>query len=172
MSTPCKMNYTNSSKRKKYEGWSRDGRVKQYTNKICRDHRIHYTSLYLLFLVTLCIGYKSNQQWSNYSKLTVRSHWYQWQGTFSSTCKSRTLKGQVDINRCMTIEKSKCRDVYSGYDYPCYPYVILQFSISFVLLVISLQGSKNLMVHENFISMILKPCYKKPTTLYTRYDKK
>ena len=34
------------------ERWSRDGRVKKYTNKICRDNHIHYTSLRLLFLIS------------------------------------------------------------------------------------------------------------------------
>jgi hypothetical protein len=34
----------------KIEGWSRDGRAKKYTNKICRrDNHIHDTSLRLIF---------------------------------------------------------------------------------------------------------------------------
>ena len=28
---------------------SRDGRTKKFTNKICRDNHVHYTSLHLLF---------------------------------------------------------------------------------------------------------------------------
>ena len=31
------------------ERWSRDGRIKKHTNKICRDNHIHYKSLRLLF---------------------------------------------------------------------------------------------------------------------------
>ena len=35
------------------EGWSRDGRVKKYTNKICRNNHIHCTSLRLLFSINI-----------------------------------------------------------------------------------------------------------------------
>ena len=44
----------------KIKRWSRDGRVKKYTNKICRDNQIHYTSLHLLLdhLVTNIIIWK------------------------------------------------------------------------------------------------------------------
>ena len=38
-------------KNNEIEGWSRDGRVKKYINKICSDDHIHYTSLRLFFLV-------------------------------------------------------------------------------------------------------------------------
>ena len=40
----------------KIEGLSRDGRAKKYTNKICGDNHIHYTSLRLLFLLHLLIS--------------------------------------------------------------------------------------------------------------------
>ena len=32
-----------SIKSNEIEGWSRDGRAKKYTNKICRDNHVHYT---------------------------------------------------------------------------------------------------------------------------------
>ena len=49
------MNYPKEEYLNKYkknneiDGWSRDGRAKKYTNKICGDNHIHYTSLCLLF---------------------------------------------------------------------------------------------------------------------------
>jgi hypothetical protein len=36
-----------------YLKWSRDGRAKKYTNKICGDNHIHYTFLRLLFLIIM-----------------------------------------------------------------------------------------------------------------------
>ena len=49
--------YTSIKKQlNKIEGLSRDGRAKKYTNKICGDNHIHYTSLRLLFLLHLLIS--------------------------------------------------------------------------------------------------------------------
>ena len=41
-----------SIKNNEIEGWSRDGRAKKYTNKICRDNHVHYTFVRLLFLIS------------------------------------------------------------------------------------------------------------------------
>ena len=42
-----------SIKNNEIEGWSRDGRIKKYTNKIYRDNHIHYTSLRLLLSIIM-----------------------------------------------------------------------------------------------------------------------
>ena len=47
MNYPKKRN-TNKYKNNEIERWSRDGGVKKYMNKICRDSHIYYTSLRLL----------------------------------------------------------------------------------------------------------------------------
>ena len=49
--------YATSIKNNEIEGRSRDGRAKKYTNKICRDNHVHYTSLRLLFsiMATICL---------------------------------------------------------------------------------------------------------------------
>ena len=44
-------NYITSIKNNEIEGRSRDGRAKKYTNKICRDNHVHYTSQRLLFSI-------------------------------------------------------------------------------------------------------------------------
>ena len=46
-----------SIKNNEIEGRSRDGRAKKYTNKICRDNHVHYTSQRLLFsiMATICL---------------------------------------------------------------------------------------------------------------------
>ena len=50
----CSNNNKASTKQlNKIEGWSRDGIVKMYTNKICRDNHIYYTSLHLLFSIIM-----------------------------------------------------------------------------------------------------------------------
>ena len=46
-----KKKYITVTSIKEIKGWSRDGRAKKYTNKICRDNHIHYTSLHLLFSI-------------------------------------------------------------------------------------------------------------------------
>ena len=112
-------------------GWSRDGRVKKYINKTCRDNHIHYTSLCLLaFLdhhalidVDLFVLSFSECSWlAMHEKhplwlidsVTLRSH----------PMHIDTQKASVGI-----------RGMHSEWDYPyesctfwpCHPYFILQF---------------------------------------------
>ena len=55
-----KKNSNKYKKELKIKRWSRDGRAKKYTNKICRDNQIHYTSLRLLIFLNNIIIHAPN----------------------------------------------------------------------------------------------------------------
>ena len=98
MSKPCNMalmNYTESNKKRtetsmnKIKGWSRDGRAKKYTNKICRDNRIHYTSPCLFFSIIMHL--------------------------LMSTCLLSTLDLHVgDINGCFCTPQKASRSIFQS----------------------------------------------------------
>ena len=101
----------------KLEGWSRDGRAKKYTNKICGDSHIHYTSLRLLF----------SHLWMLTSDNMIREgglliSWllYDW-SVYSCAPYIATQKASVGMYSGCDYPHKSCLCTF----WPCHPYFIL-----------------------------------------------
>ena len=133
----------------KIEGWSRDGRVIKYTNKICRDNHIHYTSLLslLLFLIIMHLLMSCYPSWiSECSWLACM-----WEKMSPMAQDSQLWFSCITLApHAYSYSKSKHIGMYSAMDViiptlilfvivfffwskSCHPYFILQFHSYFFL---------------------------------------